>query len=223
MSLSTERLLRSWDDRLNALVDQLSISGYGVMKDFLDLIEVEELRNSFFVHQENSAFKAAGIGTAHDHQVDRSIRGDRIKWIDPETASLPTKKYLEKLESLMLFLNRTCYLGLKDYEVHFAWYPPGTHYERHRDTLKINDHRVISVVTYLNLEWTPEQGGCLRLYDEQTFNDSTTERIVDIAPQAGTLVLFDSKVIEHEVLTSFANRYSITGWLLDKPQKLTFL
>ena len=121
-----------------------------------------------------------------------------------------------------MFLNRICFLGLADYEVHFACYPSGTHYDRHHDTLNINDHRVISVITYLNLDWTPEQGGCLRVYEDAIFNDSTTDRYVDISPQAGTLVLLDSKRIEHEVLLSLGNRYSITGWMLDKPQKLTF-
>lgn len=210
-------------DRWYALVDELATSGYGILTDFLDREEVESLRTALFAHKEEKRFKTAGIGSAHEHQVDQSIRGDRIKWIEPKEAVPAARKYLDKLDELRLFLNRTCFLGLADFEVHFAWYPPGTHYERHRDTLNINDHRVISVVTYLNLDWTPEQGGCLRVYEDAIFNDSTTGRYMDISPQAGTLALLDSKRIEHEVLPSFVDRYSLTGWMLDKPQKLTFL
>jgi SM-20-related protein len=60
----------------------------------------------------------------------------------------------------------------------------------------------------LNKNWKPENGGELKLYLEN--GEELT-----IEPRAGTLVVFESHM-EHEVLMSHADRYSITGWLKNK-------
>ena len=42
------------------------------------------------------------------------------------------------------------------------------------------------------------------------------ERVRDIVPQAGTLVLFDSVSLPHEVLATNRLRYGLQGWFHEK-------
>ena len=67
-----------------------------------------------------------------------------------------------------------------------------------------DDARVLSSVTYLNADWGDRDGGALRLYLPRGAHD--------IAPRGGSLVLFLSAEIEHEVLPATRERLSIAGW-----------
>ena len=63
----------------------------------------------------------------------------------------------------------------------------------------------MSAVFYLNPDWQAEQGGALRLY----LTDGSTH---DVLPEAGTLVVFLSADLPHEVLPATRERLSLTGW-----------
>ena len=58
---------------------------------------------------------------------------------------------------------------------------------------------------YLNADWLPEQGGALRLHPEGAAR-------VDIAPEAGRMVMFLSAEMLHEVLPTQRERLSLAGW-----------
>ena len=163
--------------------------------------------------------RRAGIGTAETYQVEKAVRGDLIRWIDPAKAAAPTLAFLEKVRYLMSFINRTCFLGLKDFEAHFTLYPAGTFYKRHLDQFRDRPHRRLSLVCYLNKGWEPTHGGELRMY----LPTEKGENILDIAPLGGRMVCFRSDLLEHEVLSVQQSRCSITGWMLDTPAGLTFL
>lgn len=195
-------------------VDALSHDGYFIWDHFVDSDSVSMLRNCIFEHYEEGNFKKAGIGKQVLFQVDKGIRGDYIKWIDKKNSHPAVKSYLEQIESFMQYLNQTCFLGLKDFESHFAHYPEGTFYKKHVDRFQQNAHRVISFVLYLNENWQPADAGELKIYLE--------DKEETVAPLGGRLALFRSEM-EHEVLLSNASRYSITGWMLDKDMSLTFL
>ena len=197
------------------LADALSDKGYAVMDNFLDPVIVEDLRQLVLDWFENDKLKQAGIGQFHEHTIVKDVRGDLIRWIDNKNPNPLVKGYLDKIGELMHFLNRYCYLGLKDAEMHYTTYPVGKYYERHSDLLNISSHRVISTVLYLNPHWTNTDGGELVIYH----NDVSE---VKIEPLAGRLVIFRSE-LEHEVLTTKVERVSITGWLLDQYADLTFL
>ena len=126
-----------------------------------------------------------------------------------KTAPAPTKVYLNRLNDLATFLNQSLYLSLKAHEVHMTVYPVGSFYKRHLDQFKKDSHRKISVICYLNHNWTDEEGGQLRMHLPQ--------ETVDFAPVAGRLICFRSDQIEHEVLPATRERISLTGWLLDQP------
>lgn len=202
-------------DWLERIASQLAEQGFAVEDDFLNNQQVDDILKVFEIHQNNEAFKKAGIGKSEDFQVDRSIRGDLIKWIDPKTALPPVKLFLDKIHSLIEYLNRTCFLGIQDYETHFTMYPSGTFYARHLDQFKDSGNRKISFICYLNENWQPENGGQLRLFLE---NEE-----LDVLPIAGRLACFVSSEIEHEVLVCNKTRYSLTGWMLNQKKTLDFL
>ena len=154
---------------------------------------------------DDGAFQRAGIGRADAQQLRPEIRGDRIHWLDPFTVGDAQREYLRLLGSLQSALNRTLFLGLFHFEGHFALYPPGTFYRRHLDVFRDAPERTVTCILYLNPQWQPGHGGELRIFLE----NGTT---MDVAPRMGTLVVFLSHELEHEVLETMCERMSVTGW-----------
>lgn len=204
--------MAEWDELFDKLADDLSEKGYAVLDDFLSRSEVQAILDVMQDYREAGDFKRAGIGQAESFQVNKSQRGDLIRWIEPERAKEPTQVYLERMKELMHFINRTCFLSLKDFEFHFTVYPVGAFYRRHLDQFKHDDHRKLSVICYLNFDWKPEDGGQLRLY----LPVGEDELAVDVLPSAGRMVCFRSDLLEHEVLPTLKERKSLTGWLRDQ-------
>ncbi len=203
------------EQRLEAIAGQIADNGYARIDDFIPLSEVRNLRKKFEFLKDSGNLNKAGIGKQQKYQVQKQVRGDFIKWISPDEADDYTQKLLQSIHQVRVYLNRTCFLGLKDLESHFAMYPAGTFYKRHVDRFQQNPHRVISFVCYLNEAWTKTDGGELILY----LADNTN---VNIWPMACRAVFFKSE-LEHEVKLAHRERYSVTGWLLDQLSELTFL
>jgi SM-20-related protein len=197
------------------IADGLAGQGYAIVDDFLSKEEVKAIHGSETFPRDIFEFKKAGIGKTTSLQINESVRGDFIRWVDRTTAPYPVQVYLERLEALIPFLNQSLYLSLKDFEVHLTMYPVGTFYKRHLDQFRADDHRKLSVICYLNEDWMQEHGGQLRMY----FPDESK----DVLPLAGRLVCFRSDQIEHEVLPASRTRLSITGWILDQLADLRVL
>ena len=132
------------------------------------------------------------------------LRGDRTRWFEPATLSPAQLAYWRGMDDLRVHLNRALLLGLHELEAHYALYPPGSGYARHRDRFRDDDARVLSSVVYLNSDWRAEHGGALRLHLE--------DGVHDVLPEGGRLVLFLSADVEHEVLPASRARLSIAGW-----------
>jgi len=198
-----ETLLSKFD----AIADGLASDGIAVVDGFINNDEVKSIREEDEFKNGLLRFKKAGIGRALEKQINESIRGDYIQWIDPSTASMPVQIYLERLSQLRMFLNQSLFLSLRDAEVHKTIYPPKSFYKRHLDQFKKDDHRKLSVICYLNENWKESDGGQLRVY----FPGETK----DFFPIEGRLVCFRSDLLEHEVLPTERTRMSLTGWLLD--------
>lgn len=193
---------------LNKLADGLADKGYAEVDNFLSQQEVQAILATDDFKNGLLQFKKARIGKSQEKQINESIRGDYIQWIDGGTTQNAVEVYLNRLRQLMEFVNRTLYLSLKDLEVHRTIYPIGSFYKRHLDQFKKDDKRKLSVICYLNTDWKESEGGQLRIYLP---NGST-----DIFPLAGRLVCFRSDLLEHEVLPATRERLSLTGWLLDR-------
>lgn len=198
-------------DIFDKIADDLAGEGVSIVDTFLSPAEVNNiLVGDEFVHH-TLHFRKAGVGKI-DKQINEGVRGDYIQWIDPKTASPAEKVYLDRLRSLSAFLNRSLFLSLKDIEIHRTVYPIGTRYQRHVDQFRTDDHRKLSVICYLNENWKPEHGGQLRLH--------LSDGMRDILPESGRMVCFRSDQIEHEVLPAVRERYSLTGWAVDRAAEL---
>lgn len=183
---------------------------YCIVDDFFDSEEVSKLRDSLKAKFEESQFKKAAIGNKTNEVVAKSIRGDFILWLNEAEGGEAEKLFFTKINSLVEYLNKTCFLGILTKEFHYALYPEGTFYQRHLDTFQNDGRRKLSLVCYLNEEdWKPENGGELVIYSQE----NELEIYKSIYPMPGRVVIFESQVLEHEVKPVKTARLSITGWL----------
>lgn len=189
---------------LDRIADALVHQGYLILRDVLDpqLIQALSLR----VRQlGNAHFQRAGVGREQNLHLNSRVRQDQIRWLEPGDAA--ETAYLEWMRALRTGLNRRLFMGLFDYESHFAHYAPGAFYRRHLDAFRGQTNRVLTTVLYLNPHWQQRDGGELLLYPERG-----DEVLARVAPDAGTLVIFLSDRFPHEVLPARSDRYSIAGW-----------
>ena len=197
------------------VADGLAEQGYAIIDQFISpsevtaILQLDEFKGGL-LH-----FKKAGIGKQREKKLNESIRSDHVQWIDRHTAGKELKVYLDRLDKMISYINRSLFLSLKDFEVHLTIYPAGSYYKRHLDQFKGDDHRRLSVILYLNVGWKEEEGGQLRLH--------LPDRSLDLFPIGGRLVCFRSDKIEHEVLQATRDRLSITGWALDQFAELRHL
>src|SRR5258708_8292628 len=146
------------------ITDALAGKGYAIIDHFLSRHEVVDILQSDEFKNSKLHFKKAGIGKLRNLQINKSIRGDYIQWIDPADTPKPIADYFERLYKLIPHLNQNLFLSLKSVEVHMTVYPVGTYYKRHLDQFKSDDHRKLSIICYLNPGWREEHGGQLRIY-----------------------------------------------------------
>ncbi len=198
------------EDLLDYISQAIYQNSYVVVDGFVD----EPYRKALLKEQTNllnqGQFKKAAVGKGGQKQVRAEIRSDEVLWMDAGSLSPLQAIFWEKIEELRQVLNRRCFLGLKSFDGHFARYPIGSFYKRHLDQFHAVPHRVVTVILYLNESWTEADGGQLRMYFLQ---EDGSERIEDVLPVGGRLVVFLSEEIPHEVMPTQKERISITGWL----------
>ncbi|MFZ5555967.1 MAG: 2OG-Fe(II) oxygenase [Pseudomonadota bacterium] len=190
--------------RHDGLIDALVDRGVAVTRDFLAPPAVAALAQEARALHGGGAFRQAGVGRGGARTLNSEIRGDRVHWLDEAAPTAPQAAFWQALDALRTALNASLYLGLAEFEGHYAAFPPGAGYRRHLDRFAESDARVVSAVLYLNAAWRPELGGALRLYDAKGWED--------VLPEAGTLVVFRSDSVYHEVLPGSRLRFSLTGW-----------
>ena len=186
------------------IVDDLANQGWSHQCLALPAELTAKLAEECRVRSADGSLAPASVGRGEGQQVREGVRGDRIHWLEPGQ-SAASDAYLALMDDLRQRLNLELYLGLEDFECHFALYPPGAFYQKHLDRFRDDDRRTVSAVFYLNDDWQPEHGGALRLYPQ----DGTQQ---DVLPIAGTLALFISAELPHEVLPATRERLSLTGW-----------
>ncbi len=185
-------------------LDELVARGWTSWDDALDPRLVAQLAEHSLSLHAQGLFDRAGIGRAERHQIREDIRVDQIAWWQPEQLNAAQSAFTELLEQLRLTLNRELFLGLQDFELHYAVYEPGAFYRRHLDRFRNQGTRAISLVFFLNPAWHLEHGGQLRLH-----LDTGTH---DLLPQANRIVLFRADQIAHEVVVTQRTRLSIACW-----------
>ncbi len=160
-----------------------------------------DLCQALYQDVQQQVLSAAGVGRHGQHQLNQQVRRDHTAWLSADNPV--QRQYLQHMALLQQDMNRRCFLGLIDFEAHYARYQQGDFYQKHLDAFVGRSNRVLSSVCYLN---TLEQGGELVLYDEQD------QLLCKVQPKAGTLVIFESCRFPHEVLPAAQSRYSIAGW-----------
>lgn len=187
-----------------SIVEDLVKQGWSQQNIFLSENLTLALAAECQVLADIGALKLANVGRGAAQAIRPEIRGDQIQWLKAGQ-SLACDRYLQIMETVRIALNQDLYLGLDEYESHFAFYAPGASYLKHLDRFRDDDRRTVSVVIYLNFHWWPEQGGALRLHPI----GKSTE---DISPLGSRMVLFLSADMQHEVLPATRDRLSLAGW-----------
>lgn len=190
----------------------LAGAGWSVCPGFLGEEEVGLLAREAAELWAAVELRPAGVGAGAERRVAPEIRSDHILWIE-EPYTPGQRRYLDELERLRVAINRKLFLGLFDFEGHLAVYPPGARYRRHLDQFEREKRRVVSCILYLNADWEEEDGGELRLY----LGKEEDAPHHDVLPAGGTLAIFLSADIPHEVLPARRERLSLTGWFRTRP------
>lgn len=187
-------------------IDELSASGWFAQENFLNRDVCAALVADLKARQLTGQMCAAAVGRGGDRVLADHIRTDQTYWLDGETPA--QAQLLSLMDGLRQQLNRALYLGLNNYEAHYAAYQAGGFYKKHLDSFKGKRNRIVSTVLYLTPDWQEHDQGHLVLYDPA---DQDRE-IGRVLPRQGTLACFLSEDIPHEVLPPARERVSIAGW-----------
>jgi len=193
----------AWAD---AIADALHQHGACRLPGFPDPALTDALRADLLRLHAAQALAPAATGRGAGRGLREDLRGDATLWLDDARASDCAATYLAQLDALRVALNRRLFLGVDEVEAHYALYPPGARYAKHRDRFRDSDTRLVSFVTYLNPDWREGDGGELRL----SLAD-TDGAVIDVAPRTGSLCFLSE--LEHEVLPARRERASIAAWL----------
>lgn len=190
---------------LDQIVRDIKEKGWSFQENILTPHDMSSVSSFFKAHR--SEFIPAQVGKGLARQRREDIRGDHTFWIDPLKPPAEFQKIMTSLEDLRTNLNREIFLGAREYECHLAYYPEGSFYKKHVDRFENDSSRVLSFVFYLHEEWKEGDGGELVLYGEK-------ETV--IRPLPGSLVVFLSDGLPHEVKAGKFERRSFTGWMHSK-------
>ncbi|QIL41235.1 2OG-Fe(II) oxygenase [Pedobacter sp. HDW13] len=189
----------------DCLIDSFIEDKVGIAENFLNVSLAAHLKNNLTRLFENKALLNAGVGNSAVINQDKLIRSDVIYWLDRKHQNKHENDFFDLMDEFVEYLNRTCYTGITGYEFHYTLYESGTFYKKHIDQFQNNGSRQYSMIMYLNADWRIEDGGELRIYHQ--------DEEQDIAPNNGKSVFFKSSDLAHEVLLTYKQRMSITGWL----------
>lgn len=187
------------------LIDSFIGNKVGVTDDFLTSSLATNLKQNLIELYAAQQFRNAGIGNEQLVRQDQLIRSDQIYWLDRKHNNSYENSFFDCIDRFIIYLNDTCYAGIKGYEFHYALYENGSFYKKHLDQFQNDGSRKYSMIIYLNADWKESDGGELCIHHP--------DHLQMISPLNRTCVFFQSSELEHEVLLTNTARMSITGWL----------
>mmetsp|Transcript_24080 Transcript_24080/g.37758 ORF Transcript_24080/g.37758 Transcript_24080/m.37758 type:complete len:318 (-) Transcript_24080:35-988(-) len=213
----------------------LSEEGYVVINNFLPRDLVDDLRDDILSLRKDGAFKEAKIGQDSTNELNTNIRIAETCFLGrnrPELLKLGENSIRDRSGGLYDILDNLCDslsdLSMKDSatpldrslnELLYAFYPEGGFYRRHRDAIPNSASvlRKYSLLLYLNRDsWSPEKdAGQLRMHLDGGGDEcppGVQPNYIDVDPLGGTLVLFKSEAIPHEVIDTMSERFALVGW-----------
>mmetsp|Transcript_9398 Transcript_9398/g.21195 ORF Transcript_9398/g.21195 Transcript_9398/m.21195 type:complete len:320 (-) Transcript_9398:44-1003(-) len=219
-------------------IQTLSNQGYVIIPKFLPQSLVDELRQDITTLRSNDAFKQAKIGQDSTNDLNTNIRIAETCFLGrsrPELTSIAsaggTNSVRDRSGGMYDILDGLCdsldnsdpltRLDKSLSELLYAYYPQGGFYRRHRDAIPNSASvlRKYSLLLYLNKEsWDPDpkaDAGQLRIHLDGGGDEcppGVEPNYVDVDPLGGTLVLFKSEMVPHEVLATNSERFALVGW-----------
>jgi SM-20-related protein len=195
-----------------AAVEQLETIGYAVCVGLLSPLLVAGLLAEQRRREDSGELVVAKIGRGDCLTHATGQRHASSSWFSaPADQSAAEQQFLAFAEDVRRLINRRLMLGLFEFEAQFLHYPPGGFYGRHIDALRGERNRVVSMVAYLNEQWTITDGGTLAVWPP-TDLAGAGEPAVEVMPMAGTVVLMLSEDIPHEARVAQRERRAIAGW-----------
>jgi SM-20-related protein len=195
--------------------DEICEKGFHIIDNFLEPQDFALLSAKAELMHSQGQFKGAKIGHHIAANQNTDIRRDKICWLDDDSSDRAINAYFNKIRAIADRLNQTLFLGLVDFETHFAIYQPGSFYKKHVDQFISTQERRISCVYYLNESWQEDYAGQLKLFDK---NDQLLAKVL---PQGNRFICFNSD-LPHEVCETKHPRYSIAGWMKTRSMSLIF-
>jgi predicted 2-oxoglutarate/Fe(II)-dependent dioxygenase YbiX len=192
------------------LLDDLVSSHLGTMGDFIPTSLVSGLLGDLAMLRRSP--HAQSLSASADH--------GSVQWFElqpkrqPAAAgtSVAREQLFDIVDGLQRSIERRTGILLEASltELKYAYYPTGGRYQRHMDALNVGRiAREFSFILYLNSDWGEADGGKLRVFE---YAESAIDGFVDVAPRGGSVVLFKSDRVPHEVLSTSAKRVAIVGW-----------
>ncbi len=208
-------------------LNTLDKDGFVVIPNFISEDFTTAIRDEIYELRSKDHFKVARIGQDSTNTLNTEIRVAETCFIDNsrtdrDTILPPSKARRDLTQSLDnlrhdLATNLHCSLESSLNELLYVYYPTGGFYRRHRDAIpgSASTLRTYSLLLYLNKDWEPSHGGCLRMHMDgggDSLPDDVQPNFLDVEPKAGTLVLFKSDKVPHEVLDTSKERMAVVGW-----------
>lgn len=193
------------NQHFDLLIDSYLENKVGIDPQFLSDTLSKGLQQNIYQLEKDGLMTAAGIGNEATKDANQKMRSDKIYWMDKRHDNIFEQAFLQQIEDFIDRLNQTCFTGINGYEFHYAVYEEGSSYKKHKDQFKNDSNRKYSLINYLNENWLEEDGGQLRMYQE--------DGVQHVSPIAQTAVFFKSDEMVHEVMVANRSRMSITGWL----------
>jgi Rps23 Pro-64 3,4-dihydroxylase Tpa1-like proline 4-hydroxylase len=197
----------------------LDEQGSVVIPDFLPPSLQAALIQDVATLRSKGEFKVAKIGQDSTNALNQEIRVAESCFLGPtklQNVPNPARDELyQVLDQVRSDLPGPLDSSLT--ELLYAYYPTGGFYRRHRDAIpgSASVLRSYSLLLYLNKDWTPKDGGELLLHRDSggdALPEGEEPNFVQVAPKGGTLVLFKSELVPHEVLNTKTERLAVVGW-----------
>jgi SM-20-related protein len=198
---------------------------YVVVENFLPELLQQELRLDVHNLRNLHKFRVARIGQDSTNARNEKIRVAETVFLGPsklpDVPNAHRDTLYQILDGVRNDLARYMQTPLDDglTELLYAHYPQGGFYRRHRDAIpgSASTLRKYSLLLYINDEtWNCQvDGGALRMHFDSGGDELPKDEepnYQDIHPTGGTLVLFQSDAIPHEVLDTQKERMAVIGW-----------
>jgi SM-20-related protein len=147
-------------------------------------------------------FTPARVGRSFGPTLNSDIRSDVIYWLGKESL------WDTIVKEMIPFFNRELFIGINDYEFHYALYKESGHYDYHFDenpNSSSQTRRLLTILLYLNQNWDENWGGKLEIENGRAFS-----------PNWNRLIVFESSKFKHRVAPTQKLRRSLTGWLMHR-------